>query len=432
MNTKISINGDINNRGKRMEKIIALILGFLCCNNIFYAFVVGSTPIMFIYVYAILAFALLLIKNRGIIPNFWHFTPASLKLFLICLLLSGVSTLFFFRSYMYQFAVGIIQLLLHIMLIMLVAYLKDCKNEIYKGIVVGIIINFLFVVYGYIKYSQGTLFTLNDYFPAIEIKTQYIGNAYRGQGLFKEPGHLMRFVAVMIIPVYTSLYEKFSVKSVIVLAAVLVISAFSLSSSLIILLVGCLIYYLLINPTDILKKVLLLAGLALVVLLVLFFAKSSPILNVVVNSFQSGLDDAFSDSSGNEIRSTGISSALAVIQKTFPIGSGWNTFTKVFGSLGYYSDNVKGSYSEVLSLIGELGISSVLYLWFVLKTSITYMRQNKSAAYVSIGVSLLIYLSLMFLTDYGLEAGMAVLLGVVIGNNMDAEMKETSRPLWSE
>lgn len=419
MNRKAIISSDIHNHGHNTEKILAWILGFLCCNNIFYAFVVGSTPIMFIYVYAIFVLAVLLAKNKGFIPNFSPYVPTSLKLLLIFILFSGFSTLFFYRSYMYQYFVGIIQLFLQVLLIALVMWLNDYKTEIYKGIAVGILVNFALVVYGYIRYRQGVVFSLNDFFPAIEIKTQYIGNAYRGSGLFKEPGHLMRFVAVIIFPVFTSLFDKFSFKALVFLIAVLVISAFSLSSSLIILLSGCVVYYLAFNPTDIFKKILILIGLAIGVSLVLLIAKSSPGLSVLVDSFKSGLGDLFSDSSGNEIRTDGISGAFEVIKQTFPIGSGWNTFTKVFESLGYYSEKVKGSYSEMLSLTVEVGFLSVLYLWFVLKASVTYLRRNKNAESVSIGVALLIYLALMVMTDYGLESGMAVLLGVVLGNNIE-------------
>lgn len=418
MNRQTIISSDMNHHGHKMEKILAWILGFLCCNNIFYAFVVGSTPIMFIYVYAIFALGVLVIKNKGLFPNFFLYVPTSLKLFMIFIVFSGLSTLILYTSYIYQYFVGVIEIILHVLLIALIMWLNDCKNEIYKGIAVGIIVNFALVVYGYIRYRQGVIFSLNDLFPAIEIKTQYIGNAYRGVGLFKEPGHLMRFVSVMILPVFASLFDKFSFKALILLIAVLVISAFSLSSSLIILLIGIVAYYFAFDPTDILKKVRILIGMAVAVSLVLFIAKSSPDLSVFVDSFQSGLEDIFSDSSGNEIRKSGMSGAINVIKQTLPLGSGWNTFTKVFESLGYYSEDVKGSYSEMLSLIAEVGFSAVLYLWFVLSTSISYLKQSKNAAYVSIGVALLIYLSLMFMTDYGLEPGMAVLLGIVFGDNM--------------
>ncbi len=187
--------------------VMAFLIGLLSANNILYVFVVGSTPIYTINVFCVICFVVLTIIEGGKIPVFSNI-PVSLKVLLFFIVLSFLPVILFNRQYTYRWFVGIISLILSLVVIYVVMWLEDYHRYIYIGVAVGIIINAAFTLYTYILYQQGIMFTLSDYFPALNMPIQYSSNPFRAWGLFKEPGHMMRYMAIMFLPTYKCLFKK--------------------------------------------------------------------------------------------------------------------------------------------------------------------------------------------------------------------------------
>ncbi|MEN6460265.1 MAG: O-antigen ligase family protein [Syntrophomonas sp.] len=406
---------------------MAFILGLLSTNNIVYLFVVGTTPIMLICVYSVVCLFLILLFQGGRIVNFTKYITLDLKLFFIGIFVSIVSILLFNIGNAYQWLVGIVDLLLYLTIVILVIVVKDYRKSIMRGILIGLIINVLFIAYAYYLYLHGTVFTLSEVFPAVNVKIAYIGNDFRGWGLFKEPGHLMRFIAIFILLLWEELFGSLSVKSISVMAMIAFMVMFSESASILILVFGIFLYIFIAGRTNPGKFLQAVAIIAFAILSLVLLATRISVLQTLLNTFTAGFVDAFVPSGGNSTRFTGIDSVLGIIKEYPLIGCGWNTLTKLFISNDLYNlNNAKGAYSEGLSLIAEVGLWSLFYFGFLIRKTWSFLKNRKDLHTLALGCSLLIYFVLYFTTDFCIDGGSAILLGLVLikskENNTQQEM----------
>ena len=412
-------SGEILNKqtNSLLYSLMAFVLGLLSANNIFYVFVIGTTPILLITVYAILCLGFLFVSTPSTINTVFRGIPNILWTFMFCTLLSVVMVIIFNPSYLYQWLVGIIDLLLYTSIILLVIALKEYTSSIIKGIVIGIIINAVFVGFALILFKSGSIFTLHDVFPAWNMPIQTPYNSFRGWGLFLEPGHLMRYVAIMTLLVYFGLNKQEKTIKYIFVLSVAIIMTFTISSSIAIFVIGLISFLLLSGKTN--KKLVINASILLVFagIALILFSKISTLGAEILQYFMEGLFNFKATDSSSEIRKNGMKSALFVVKDYAFIGCGWNTFTKVFQDSGFYIGEVKGSYSELLTLVAELGIGAITYLIFLF-SNVKYNIKKRDFYHIAIACSIMIYFALFSLTDYSLNGDCAVFIGLIIANRI--------------
>lgn len=403
---------------------MAFILGLLSANNVFYLFVVGTTPILFICVYALLCLGYLFLTKPSMINSAVKSIPKLLWLFLGCTLLSIFLVVLFNRAYIYQWAVGIVDLLLYSAIVLLVIALKDNLSAIATGIAFGVIINALFVIYAFVLFKGGTIFTLQNLFPEWNMPIQLLYNDFRGWGLFLEPGHLMRYVATVSIFVYIATRKTNKGLSLAFLFSVVVIMIFTISSAIAVFVVGLIAFFLFVGKIDIKKTapVFLISGIAFLVFFIL--SKTTTFGAEIWNYFIDGLFNITESDVSSNIRKTGMQNAIDVIKEYPVIGCGWNIFTKVFQDFGYYTIDVRGSYSALLSLIAELGIGALTYISFICSSTLHCLK-SKSVSNIALGCSIMIYFALYSLTDYSINGDCAVFIGLIIANDIRTKSQST-------
>ena len=172
---------------------------------------------------------------------------------------------------------------------------------------------------------------------------------------------------------------------------------------------------------------------ALIIAIVIAAVIITPIRNFILNKVFSGFVD-FTTFRGETARITGMINALKVALKYPALGSGWNTLSMMYEKLGlniYISNGfgggayVSAAYSEGLTILAETGAFSLMYYWFVLKSSISLIKYRDELS-ITLGVSLVGYFILFFITDFSfnLNGSVAVLIGLTVGRLLEDQNSE--------
>ena len=394
------------------HKVFPFLLGLLSANNVVYLFVVSNTPVLLFYVYASLLFVFMFaIDNSRFSLKFLVF---ELKLFITFVFISGISVLLFNPSYIKRWIVGIIMLFLFFVGVYDVFLFRKDKEYIYKGIIVGITINFLMVAYETVNRLQGRVVNLADVFPAMNIARLYVGNAIRCQGFFCEPGHLMRYLAIVFFLLLPWVMKYSLYKRLLLLLIVITISSLTRSNSLLFFVLGVLFLFVLSNSKK--KKLWKEILLTFVILIVsVLLARGFPFAQRLIDGFVEGMISTFKEVNGESDRIIGMKGAFFIIRQYPLIGCGWNLLTSVMSDNGLLiSGQVTGSFSFVLSLFAELGIGASVIIVFFIRRSFFLIKQKSSFELMCCGVGLLVYFGISIATDYGFEPGVVVLFGVVL------------------
>ncbi len=411
-----------------IRSILLFIIGSVSCSNILSAFVVGSTPIMIANVLAIVLLIFCIMSSHGRFVRILHYLTKDLLYLGIFILLSIIQVLLFNPGNAYQWLVGTISLLLQFSIIMSIIESKQEINALYWGLFIGVIANFIISVYAMILYNSGVIFDLAKYFPAESgIGTMYLSNSFRARGLFKEQGHLMRFLAIIAIPLGQFVKEKNKILFVLYIVMTTFMMAFTGSSSVAYFLVGFFAYIMIINGKNATKIILAILAGMVIVFGFLFFGRNNPTISKLLAAFQDGFLSIFDVSGANLGRVKGMKFAIEIIKNYPIIGCGWNNFTKVFMDNGYYGvDYVMGSYSAALSLIAEIGLASFFYFYFLINKGLRMLKNRAKISNIGFGISLLIYFLLFCSTDYVIDAGSAVFIALVLIEYRDLRDKEVA------
>ena len=396
-----------------IKSLMMVIVGMLCCSNVVSAFVVGNTAISMASVISLVFLIITIIFNHGQIVHLITYITSDLKWTFAFIILSVIQVVLLHPSNFYQWLTGVISVMLFSIIIIFIVENNDYMDSLYYGLMIGVIINFLFSVYALILYNQGIVFDVMGLFPNTGTKLPYIGNAFRPRGLFKEQGHLMRFLSITSIPVLLKSKEKSKVLFIIMLLTTFYLIAFSGSATIAIFLIGLFLYIFIAYKKDAIKLVfgLVLSLVAVFILLSLF--KNNPLVNKLLAAFQFGFVSIFDTTGSNGSRIQGFQYAIDIIKQYPVIGCGWNNFTKEMINMGVYGiNNILGSYSGALSMIAELGVFSTSYFYFLIQKSVSFISQARNNEDLAIGVSLLMYFVLFCTTDYTFEPSNAVLIAI--------------------
>lgn len=397
---------------KRKERV-AFILGLLSTNNIIAFFRIGSTPIMLIMLFGLFFMVYYSFCNKYLFFSSIKDITLDLKITYCMIFLSGLSVLLFHHQFLYQWFMGVIGVSLYIMIFVLTLMLGRYHIHIIKGIFFGLLLNFVVSLYALFLYQRGIVFSFDSIFPAVsDISIPYIRNSFRAWGFFKEPGHLMRYVAMMALPVWVTISNYSRFKKLIFLLVVLFFVVATRSASVLVFTIGLLLY-LIIGARKKRTRVFLLILLIPIVGFSIYVLILSNSDNYIISSFLSGLTDIF-DPNSNTIRKAGMRFTVEIIGDYPFLGCGWNTLTQVMIKKGFYSlEGATGSFSEGLSLIAELGVLSLPFFFFLISKTIGFLKQ-KSSISRAFGCSLFIYFLLFCITDFNLDGGSAVFLGLIV------------------
>lgn len=387
----------------------AFFLGLLSANNIVYLFVVGSTPIYLVSVYALVLNVLLFVAEPSKVNASFKYPTRDFLAFLLCIGLSAISLLLYNGDYSYQYVVGLINLFLFLNIIGSVILLKEYVSSLMMGIAVGVAVNFCFVLYAYYSYSHGTIFSLSEVFPATGMLVSNLWNDFRAFGVFREAGHLMRFLALMLLPLLAWSRALKKPLRYALLITIFAMMAVTRSSTVPVLLVILFLFWAMRRA----NRSKAISGLVIVTIAMVAYAMIFviPINNEIILGLRDSLLDPFSGSSGNTERATGMSLAFSLVEESPILGHGWSTLTPLYREYGYYSVT-NGSFSFVLSCIVEIGIGVIPFVVFLLSKSARLIKRQ-SFFEQCVGGALFVYCALAFITDWGLDAPVCIVIALV-------------------
>jgi O-antigen ligase len=302
---------------------------------------------------------------------------------------------------------------------MAIYYLKEFMNSLMIGIEVGIIVNFFLVMYEWYQYLHGNIyrsFILTRYFPNAKVQSAYMSNAFRGIGLFSEPGHLARYLAVFILVTFGWFFNKNKKNAILILLLGSITIATTRSTVIVYYLIG-IFAIILINSNNSKKTFLTTVVLMVFGIFSLYLAINYiPILHSLWELFSYGFIDLSTAILGQDnssaIRQEGMKSAVELIKEYPIIGVGWNEFTTHMIMEGYYTESVRGSYSALLQMLAQIGIGTFTYVLFIINNAIDRIRTHdiKQACF---GVALLVYFVIFSTTDFGYKDSVAILFGIL-------------------
>lgn len=390
---------------------MGFIFGACITNDVIYVFVVGQTPILVAYLLSFLIVLVTVALNFRALTNRIMMIPKSFKAFIIICLLSIVGVIIFNDRFINIWLNGIILLILNLLIMIATLLLYRNKTFVSRGILVGIFINLIISLYEYFSYSNGVIFNLKNMFPHINIYQAEPYWAFRAQGLFSEPGHLMRFLAISFFLVYPDIKSKY-LKNLFIVAA-LSISILTKSSASLIFFVALLFYF---SQEIMMKKkknvfLLPLIGSLSTLILILYLIDSKVQSTQILTS----LLNQFSRVDSNNIRISGMKNALYVFFKNPIIGYGWNMLPSVFSRYDFINENVQGSYSFLLSLFVELGLFASIFVYFLGKEVyhlVSCYNLKLSRTYL---FGLLVLIILITTTNLSIQPVTMITFGYLIG-----------------
>ena len=405
----------LEKRKKLLDSLMVIVVGVLSCSNIVSAFVVGSTSIAWLNVLSIVFLLVCIFRNRGKIINLLHYVTRDFWFTGLAILFSVVQVLLFNPGNIYQWLVGCINILLNFCIIIFIIEEKDNKEFLYIGIAIGLGINFILALYTMFLYNRGVIFDLASYFPNTSgIGQMYLSNAYRARGLFKEQGHMMRYLAIVSLPVLTYLKGKSKIAYVALLIIVGFLAAFSGSSSLAIFVIGVVAFVFCKEGRNGFKIIGIVLAIIATIILGVYLGRNISFFSRLSAAFQIGVLSIFDSQGANSDRIRGMQYAIKIIKEYPIVGCGWNSLTKIFIDHGYFGGGIFGSYSGGLSLIAELGIGSLFYFYFIINKTFSLIRYHDNDECLAVGISLLMYFMLFLTTDYVLDSGSATFLAIVL------------------
>lgn len=413
----------------RKEDIIvtamAFLMGFLSTAGVMYLFSVGSTNISLVIVLSVICNAyFILVKNNKVIENVFVILPKSIVFFYVSIFLSILQTLFFSYQYLYRWFVGIINVLLLFCVISAVYYLKDNFEYIMRGLVVGIFVNTMLVAYEYLNYMRGIIYRseiLMRLFPKSRFYEANTYNAFRAMGMFSEPGHLARFLAIFVPILFGWYYKKNTKLSFLILCIGFVdimLTRSAVAAYFMVCIVFCVLYLLEGERDKILWLLAIVAVLVIVMIgIILFTSFGIKIWESLISGFEDLLVASKGADSSSVIRRQGIKAGIQIIKDYFFLGVGWNELTSHMMDGGYYSeaDRVYGTYSGIITMAGQIGFGTIFYVYFIISSFLRNLHEDIIG--LSISASLFIMFLVFCTTDLNYNDMTAFLFAIIIFMN---------------
>ncbi len=401
---------------EKLKKFLLFFYGVLSVNNILYVFVIGSTPIMLINIISIIILCFVAFYKLPILITTLKRIPFEFYLWFICIFLSIFSVILFNFDLIYVWSVGIVSFILETSIIVVIMLCKKYYKCILNGIAVGIIVNFIRIIYEYIMYKNGIIVNLAEYFPALNMAEMYIMNDFRGVGFFREPGHLMRFICIFSLPVLYNCYKSSKLFFIVEFISIISIVYFTLSSALIFFVLEFVLFFLFLIFKYPRKSFVFIIIVLCFSSILLILSNYSELINGILERLVLSFDNMFIDDSSNLTRKNAISLSLNYVKDYFVLGSGYNTYASILKKDGLFGvDGITDTFSYLLTLLVTIGIGVIPFIILFIRLVFSGVRK-KDCYSLTISISLLIYFVLTSTTDFTFNPDSALLLGIAFVN----------------
>ena len=406
----------------KVEKFLAIFLGIIVCNNVAYALKVGRTYINVSFVYGIILFMFFIVFRKRNIKKCVKEINYSFRIYIIIALLSIVLAVVTFIddiSLISSYFNGIIMLVLNLILYMDVLFLKDYKNYILKGLIIGFILNMLLSLIQYVTYNNGNYFSLYYFFPqpGFQINSYYGANTllqqtidtfniygYRAQGFFLETSYYMAFIAATSVILF-AITKKGLIKILSIISMIFIIALTS-SGNMIVVLVTFIMYYIFrkiksksnnCNKEN--KKINIKTFTALFIITIfilgiglLNISKIKEIIttNNVYEKFINNINTANIADEGNKGRATSMVKALELVLK-YPLGVGYNMAPTLLSL--EYEDGIleqNATFNRLITIELEQGpLGLLFYVIYIYQISGLLILKAKEKYTLALGIGVL-------------------------------------------
>lgn len=391
------------------KKIIATLIGFSLCNNIFYVFNRNNFYLNISNIISLLGLIYIIFHEKNKVFENFKKIDNSFKMFLAACILSIIPACISFSdnlSVLSSYFNGLPSLFLLLIEYYVIVSFGENKNDIINGIKIGFIINLLVSILQYIYFIDGKIFTFfYNLFPTPSFQVcgkYYVLNSmsnitttlkvyfYRAQGLFIETSYFTTFVAgaglISIRLIKNKLFKIFSIVSLCYLCLM------SESGNFMIFIIVVLLYYFITwlkkNSGKLLLKrkslVYISIGIFLVSAGTFYAINNSELMKRINNTFLStNISDA-----GNNSRKKTIDEGIELVGK-YPLGIGYNMTSRIF-KMEYPTEIHSYIFSTLIVNELELGfVGNIIYLVFALKFIIKILKYSDNEDDIAIAVSTL-------------------------------------------
>ena len=392
------------------DAVLAFLLGISVCEGISMMFSVGNTSFSFAEVFSPLVFLFFCLTRLNEIVGFVRKIPIGFKLFAIIIVLSVIPGVVYFSSIavMSRYVVGLISLFIVLTMAANIYVLKQSRDCVVKGLLIGVVLNTLFSIICYISFTRGEVITLSTVFPHPSFFVP--GYNFRAQGFFLEPSHYIRFIATVLLVVVSQSKVKSFVSKALFFVMLLLVLALSTSGTVVILAVGVAIFAMMRkNDRNPIYRIILAILITAIALLVYFavFGSDSLKLSGLVGKILSGADIS---SEGNSERYNAMIESLGYIGGAL-IGCGWNMVGTLFD---FHGSKTVAAFSDVLEMTLELGIVGVFVYAISIISLILRLLRKKSDYSIALALSVAMIFAIQIGTDYAFNSCIMLLFGLTI------------------
>lgn len=384
-------------RKKSINVILAWLLGFIVCNNVFYCFQGVSSNINISEVYSLFLLVFLIVQNSFKIPigKINKYFESGMKIYSMMIYVLLIPSLLLFQSTSYAISPlkGAVAYLLILSTIIDVILLKDNKSNIIDGLKIGIVINILFSFFQLFCYLRGISFSLATWFPQIAFQENIYW--YRAQGLFLETSYYAAFISITICLLFVT--TKSLYKNIMYFLSSILLLGISFTGNIVNFLVVIFLYLFIVAKNTFKKKTyeqfmsLFLLVLTLIICCTVF---SDQINSFLVRvgfgaNFSNGLFDAIitntTNNSSNAIRLEYQTKALSLIPNYF-----WGVGYNMSSSLLQLKYGIVASFNVLVTNQLELGfIGTISYILVFYHTGVKLLLKGKSDYQKSLGIAMI-------------------------------------------
>ncbi len=394
----------------KFEGFLAFILGLSVCEGISVLISFGSTMLTVSEVISPLIMVLLMITRENRFFDFFRNIPLGFKLFFAVIAFSILPGMLFFGwGAIYRYAVGMIYFIIVLSMAINVYALRNSRDSLFLGIAVGLTLNLIFSLICYISFNVGTVISLEGVFPRDHFFTPTL--AFRAQGFFLEPSHLLRFIASVILIVMVNVNVKSLLFKYLWVILAFFVVLYSTSGSVVILLLGLLMYWMIHKKER--KKAITITSLIVflfVIVLGAFLLFTPGVLSDIWSNFSKILLGADITDEGNAARFESMKTVLEHMDIA-AIGCGWNLIGTYFETQNL---GIVSAFSFILQMTVELGfLGALMYCLALFTTSYKLIKQKNDKA-IALGITLIIIFALQVGTDYSFNTCTMAVFGLVV------------------
>lgn len=389
---------------KSINEYLSLILGLIVCNNVVYLYQGNSTNINIASIYCFILFVFLIMQRNFSIPigEFGNYLESGLKLYSLTVFVLFVpATILFISTKFYLSPLkGVIAYILIFFVALDVILLREYKEKIFQGLLVGFIINIALSFFQYYCYLRGSFFSLSTWFPQTAFQENIF--MYRAQGVFLETSYFAAFISITIPIILTKINSFYA--NAIILGVSLFLLGMSFTGNIVNCIFGLALYFFIIGKEKMKGKAN--TGFKIFILLVIVAIVGITFNNQIIkalnmtgfaDNFSKGLLDAIITNTNNNVSNSIRLNYQLKALKLIPdhlFGVGYNMSSPLL-QLKY---GIVATFNVLITNQLELGfIGLISYLIIIYNTGIRLILRGVNTYQKSLGIAMIV----MFIAQVG-------------------------------